>query len=81
MNEETIVKEFGEAMTAKMLKRRDKYGFLAWRDRDKVSIDTLKERLRDEIQEWEEEQEDLDELVDIAVSALILHDAYEVDRE
>lgn len=80
--EEEIVKEFGKAMLAKIIKRRARYKEKGWRDPDYKTVIKLREHLDVEIEEWHQAfgDEELDELVDVANSAMMIWDRIKNDR-
>ena len=74
ITEQEVIQRFADAMVAKMLKRKKRYKEFGWRDPEYKSLEDLKNHLRCEMKEWEDKQDDLDELIDIANSAFMLWD-------
>ena len=80
ITEEQAIQRFADTMIIKMLERRARYKKFGWRDPEYKSVDDLRNHLWDEMLEWEAEQDDLSELVDIANSAFMLWDRLQHDK-
>ena len=77
--EKEALDRFAEAMYAKISKSRKNYKPFGWRDPVYKTIKELQRHLFSEVGEWGVNRNDLDELVDIANSAMMLWDRLKHD--
>lgn len=83
-SEEEIILEFGSEMLKKMIQRRKRYKPLGWRDPEYKTMNDLWNHLEEEykeIQEAVDNKQIQEELIDLAICALMLWDRIELNKE